>query len=106
MTGFAHRPERPTWRCRADGDGWPCHIARKVLAETFPGSGDELSHNMAQLQLMAAEDLGVPDPASLYQRFVRWTEPPSVTCGRCERGKHRAIPGLPPRLFPCQLQSR
>ena len=59
---------------------------------------------MARLQLTAVEDLTISDAASLYNRFVRWTEPAQVTCGRCEKDKHRAIPGLPPRLFPCNLR--
>jgi hypothetical protein len=71
---------------------------------TFADDEPELSHHMARLQLTAARDLAVPDPASLYNRFVRWTEPAEVTCGRCEQGKHRALAGLPPRLFPCHLR--
>jgi hypothetical protein len=104
VSDFRHRPERPSWRCREDGDEWPCHLARKALAETFIGTEDALTFQMARLQITAAEDLAVPDPARLYGRFVRWTEPTQVTCGRCETGKHRAIPGLPPRLFPCNLR--
>jgi hypothetical protein len=100
------RPERPGWRCQEDGDEWPCHLARKTLTETFIGNEEQLSRHMARLQIAAAVELGVADPASLYGRFVRWTEPTQVTCGRCEKTRHRAIPGLPPRLFPCNLRSR
>lgn len=106
MSDFRHRPRRPGWSCEADGSEWPCHAARKVLTGSFVGDEDGLSRHMSWLQLTAARDLGVVDPARLYQRFVRWTEPPQAICGRCEKGKHRAIAGMPPRLFPCQLQSR
>lgn len=99
----SHRPARPGWRCRVDGTDWPCLLARKALAATFADDRGGLSHHMARLQLRAVEELAVPDPANLYNRFVRWTEPTQVTCGRCERDRHRAIPGLPPRLFPCSL---
>jgi hypothetical protein len=101
-----HRPERPGWRCREDGDEWPCHLARKALTKAFTDNATELSRHMATLQITAVEDLAVADPARLYGRFVRWTEPTQVTCGRCERTTHRALPGLPPRLFPCHLRRR
>jgi hypothetical protein len=100
-----HRPERFSWRCREDGNEWPCGLARKALATAFADDG-ELSRHMARLQLLAAEELAVADPAKLYDRFVRWTEPAQVTCGRCQMSRHRALPGLPPRLFPCNLRSR
>jgi hypothetical protein len=99
-----HRPERPGWRCQEDGDEWPCHLARKALAEAFVGNEAGLPYHMARLQIVAADDLAIVDPVSLYNRFVRWTEPTQVTCGRCEKGRHRALPGLPPRLFPCNLR--
>jgi hypothetical protein len=101
----SHRVERPGWHCREDGDEWPCHLARKALTDAFVDDF-ELPRHMARLQLLAAEELAVADPASLYGRFVRWTEPTQITCGRCEKSRHRALAGLPPRLFPCHLRSR
>lgn len=104
MSAFHHPPGRPGWRCQEDGDEWPCQLARKALAVRFKDDEDGLPRHMVRLQLTAAEDLVIADPASLYNRFVRWAEPAQVTCGRCERAKHRVIPGLPLRLFPCNLQ--
>jgi hypothetical protein len=101
-----HRPARPGWRCQVDGDEWPCRLARKALTAAFVGNEAGLSYHVARLQIAAAEDLAVADPAGLYGRFVRWTEPTQITCGRCEKTRHRALPGLPPRLFPCKLRSR
>jgi hypothetical protein len=50
---------------------------------------------------VAAADLGRPDPAGLYTRFVAWALPPAQACRVCGRPSHGVLPGLPPRLNPC-----
>jgi hypothetical protein len=104
VSGF-HTPARPSWICPQDGESWPCELARKQLAEIFLGSEDRLSAQMARLMGVAAHDLGLPDSSKLYRRFVRWTvDGAMLQCGRCGRSGHQALPGLPPRLFPCDLK--
>ena len=98
-----HKPERPLWVCSDDGDPWPCHLARKQLAEIFLDNEAALAAHMARLMDAAARDLGLPDPAKLYRRFVRWTTNDLGSCGRCGKPGHQALPGLPPRLFPCGM---
>jgi hypothetical protein len=64
----------------------------------------ELARHMAWLQAAAALDLAIHEPASLYRRFVLWTSDEPGQCRRCGRSGHQALPGLPPRLFPCRLR--
>src|SRR5262249_31999417 len=98
------RARRPSWRCLDDGDLWPCHMARKQLAEIFLDNEAALAAHMARLMDAAARDLGLPDPAKLYRRVVRWGHPPTaLPRGRGGEPGHQALRGLPPRLFPCGM---
>jgi hypothetical protein len=98
-----HVPERPSWRCHDDSDPWPCELARRQLSETFLDNESALVAHLARLMDVAVRDLGLSDPAVLYRRFVRWAEPGVIRCGRCDSPRHRLLPGVPPRLFPCEL---
>jgi hypothetical protein len=99
-----HKPVRPSWHCSDDNEPWPCALVRKQLGETFLDSEDVLAVHMAWLMAAAARDLGLADPSKLYRRFVRWTAGDRAVCGRCGHTGHQALPGLPPRLFPCEFR--
>jgi hypothetical protein len=99
-TAADHRVRRPEWRCRTDGEEWPCEGARKLLADAYPDR-EALVRHMAHLMAQAAEDLGIPAPATLYRRFLGWTRDRSESCRACGRSSHAVVPGLPSRLFPC-----
>jgi hypothetical protein len=103
MSGL-HKPARPSWVCLEDNEPWPCELARKQLGEIFLDNEARLSAHMVWLMAAAARDLGLPDPSKLYRRFVRWTADDRAACGRCGRSGHQALPGLPPRLFPCEFK--
>jgi hypothetical protein len=98
-----HKPARPSWVCLEDNEPWPCELVRKQLGDIFLGNEGRLSAHMAWLMNAAARDLGLSDPSKLYRRFVRWTAGDRM-CGRCGRPGHQALPGLPPRLFPCEFR--
>lgn len=51
--------------------------------------------------LATARNLGLPSEATLYHRFVGWTLGRDRTCRVCGSRRHDVLPGLPPRLFPC-----
>jgi hypothetical protein len=88
------------WICLVDGENWPCRAARTALTRAYPDP-DVLSAHLAWLARVAADDLGLPSPAALYRRFVRWSLPAGACCPVCARAGHVPIAGLPPRLFPC-----
>jgi hypothetical protein len=99
---IAHAPEREWWLCRAGGSGWPCAPARAELEAAVADSIGFMGH----LMLIAAHDLGLgSQPARLYKRFLAWLAEGGKTrpCVRCGRAGHQALPGLPPRLFPCRF---
>ena len=95
-----HRAIRPIWTCAADGQPWPCAATRKLLADAVTDR-DALARHLAALQAVAADDLGVAGPSSLYRRFVAWTLGCDEVCRVCGRGGHTAIAGIPRRLVPC-----
>jgi hypothetical protein len=96
-----HRIRRPQWTCLADGEAWPCENARQHLRNSFQGIEDVLAAHLATLMSAAADDLKQSNPAKLYRRFVHWALEEKGPCARCGKPGHRAVPGLPPRLFPC-----
>lgn len=102
---IAHAPEREWWLCRACGSEWPCAPAR---AELEAAVTVDLPGHMAHLMQLAAHDLGLSNqPSKLYRRFLHWLTEGGKTqrCGRCGRVGHQALPGLPPRLFPCRFDN-
>jgi hypothetical protein len=104
MNPGSHIPGRPSWRCQDDGDLWPCALGRKHLQELYGDDERALATHMAWLMVAAADDLTLPDPSKLYRRFVRWVHGAPLHCGRCHKNGHQALPGLPPRLFPCCVE--
>lgn len=100
---IAHTPERRWWVCRACGSEWPCAPAREELEAAVTA---DLAGFMGHLTLVAAHDLGLDtQPSKLYRRFLHWLAEGGKTtpCIRCGRVGHQALPGLPPRLFPCRF---
>jgi len=74
-----------------------------MLHETFLTQEPALAVHMSWLMHAATKDLALPDPAKLYRHFVAWTANNPGPCGRCGKPGHQALPGLPPRLFPCGM---
>jgi len=68
----AHQPRRPSWRCAACEDEWPCVRRRDELVVECGGSRVMLALYMARFFGDAVDDH--PDiPASvLYVRFLGW----------------------------------
>src|SRR6187551_3162670 len=46
---MSHGPNRPSWRCRDDGDLWQCELACKQLREAYPDDEIALATHMAWL---------------------------------------------------------
>lgn len=75
----AHLPERPSWDCLACGKPWPCDPARDALRSEM----DLISLSIYMWARIdeAVEDLPDGPPGELFQRFLRWTRPPSTRPG-------------------------
>lgn len=97
-----HRAKRPQWICAADGQAWPCEVARVALTEAYPEPAVLVAH-LEHLMATAALDLQTGDPRRLYRRFVAWALNRNQICRACGKSGHDALPGLPPRLLPCDL---
>jgi hypothetical protein len=67
---------------------------------------DALARHMAWLMSVAAVELRCSDPTRLYQRFLGWALPKDQLCRLCGKRGHDAIPGVPPRLIPCEIAAR
>lgn len=76
-------------------------MARKLLVEAHRANPSALTVLMAWLTEPASHDLGLGTPAALFRRFVGWTLSPATRCRVCSSRAHDVLPGLPPRLFPC-----
>jgi hypothetical protein len=96
-----HRADRPSWTCRHDGRDWPCWEAHKQLRRAFPPGSTVLTRHLLGLLAIAADDLAVTCPASLYWRFAAWTLPAGTLCRSCGKRGHDTLPGVPLRLIPC-----
>jgi hypothetical protein len=62
---------------------------------------DEVRQHMAWLIPMAAKELGVEE-VKLFRRFLGWTLAKDAACRVCGKPGHDFIPGVPPRLIPCE----
>jgi rRNA maturation protein Nop10 len=71
------------------------------MTRAFGADSVGLSTLMAYLMGLAASDLNQPDPTRLYRRFVGWTLDDRDRCPACGRRGHAPVPGVPPRLCPC-----
>lgn len=101
-----HRPCRPAWICAVDAAAWPCPTAREALIDAHRIDPDALSSHLSALLRQAASDLRPADPAHLYPRFIAWALSSDRACRLCGRSRHDAIPGVPPRLLPCEVANR
>ncbi|GIJ48821.1 hypothetical protein Val02_57070 [Virgisporangium aliadipatigenens] len=79
---------------------WPCRPARAALLNGYPDR-EQLAADLTRLTGVAAADLGVQPPPTLYRLFVGWALDPDRACRICGKPGHDATPGLPPRLIPC-----
>lgn len=65
-----HLPERPSWRCLACDNDWPCAPAKQQLAEGNSPTG------LTVLMWGYMEDFSIdagPGPlGEPYQRFIAW----------------------------------
>jgi hypothetical protein len=50
---------------------------------------------------IAQRELDDTNLATLYRRFLAWTLEPDQRCAICGSRRHAALPGVPPRLVPC-----
>lgn len=94
----AHRVLRPSWTCASDGLPWPCSEARQALSVNDLAA---LRQTMAKLMAIAGSELPDRRPEALYRRFLAWTLEPGQRCTVCGSRRHAVIPGVPPRLIPC-----
>lgn len=70
--GEVHACAKPTWRCTACQQRWPCPEARQALADQFGTDRVGLSMYMGEMLAPAARDNPVP-PGELWERFIGWT---------------------------------
>ncbi|GAA0480583.1 hypothetical protein Aca07nite_31640 [Actinoplanes capillaceus] len=77
-----HIPSRPTWKCLACTNPWPCAAAQSDLANEYRAFPSVLTLYLATQMYEALEDhiaQGRGAPGDLYERFLSWTrrQPPS-----------------------------
>lgn len=65
-----HLPDRPLWICLADGDPWPCAVARVTLAAEY--HADKLRDVMIRFLYQAIPELRGLDQANRFERFLKW----------------------------------
>ncbi|HEY2670916.1 MAG TPA: hypothetical protein VGJ07_11150 [Rugosimonospora sp.] len=96
-----HGPIRPLWRCGSCLVDWPCNPVSDLLTRVHGDDREGLAGHLARLMAVAARELGSAGSAKLYKRFLGWTLDGDEVCRVCCRRGHDVLPGLPPRLFPC-----
>jgi hypothetical protein len=81
-----HTWQRPSWRCRACGQQWPCAPARASLTD----GADRVSLAMYMWGNLdqAVNDLPRRSPEELFHQFVGWThaQETGTTCSRTQAG--------------------
>jgi hypothetical protein len=75
-TPYAHRPERPVWRCTACGDDWPCETRRAELRHESGGQVVSLALMMAMYFVEAFQYHPKVSPAQFHERFLGWIHRP------------------------------
>jgi hypothetical protein len=103
MQTDTHRVQRPQWTCVTDGEPWPCDPARTMMAKGWGDDTDALAGMLTVLMGQAADELHQSDPTRLYRRFVGWVYGSGHGCRICGKRGHDVIPGVPPRLVPCEV---
>lgn len=96
-----HHPTRPLWQCCSCRTDWPCQSVTGLVAALSAIDREQFAGRMTRLMSVAADELGPVSPARLYRRFVGWVLEEGHRCRVCEKRGHDVLPGLPPRLFPC-----
>jgi hypothetical protein len=77
-----HLHDRPTWKCRACGQPWPCANAKARLTDEFERFPSVLEIYLTAQMHDAASDLtahGTDPPPDLYERFLAWVDRDSPT---------------------------
>lgn len=98
----AHAPLRPSWTCAMDGAEWPCADARRAILDAHGGGGSTAAQRqMLALLAAAIAETGQRDTTVMYRRFVGWALVPGERCHVCQGLRHAVVPGVPPRLVPC-----
>jgi hypothetical protein len=73
-----HIALRPSWRCAACGDPWPCPTRREQLLAEYGNSRVSLSLYLSSCLVEATQDLPHHQAGAHYQRFIGWLrEPPA-----------------------------
>ena len=67
-----HEPSRPSWRCAACQDEWPCGSRRRELLCEFGPSKVRLALHMAPYFEEAVGDSPRTPISVLYGRFLGW----------------------------------
>lgn len=100
LDGLRHRVQRPAWTCVVCDETWPCMAARRAMVHWHADEMADLHAGMlAALRTLDHEVLAV-DRRALYRDFAQWSRP-EVRCPACGSDQHVAVPGVPPRLVPC-----
>lgn len=68
----AHQPVRPSWRCSACADAWPCSRRRDEMLVEYDGSRVLLALYLSRFFGEALEDHPESSAADLYLRFLGW----------------------------------
>jgi hypothetical protein len=76
-----------------------------MIGDLHAGDYESLARHMAKLMSQAADDLGPANPTKLYKRFIGWTPAGGHACRVCGKPGHDAVPGVPPRLVPCDRRA-
>lgn len=89
-----------------DGEEWPCAGSREQLLAGFAGDPDGLAGHLFWVMEKAVDDLHPGTPVRLYRRFVGWSLAEDAACRVCGRGGHDWVPGVLPRLVPCDGRTK
>ncbi|HEY7222091.1 MAG TPA: hypothetical protein VH561_00485 [Micromonosporaceae bacterium] len=68
----AHEPARPTWRCAACDEEWPCRRRRALLRAESGGSKLHLALLLARYYAEATQERPDIAPAVFHVRFLGW----------------------------------
>jgi hypothetical protein len=75
--GAPHRPGTD-WRCRDDGEEWPCQVFRRRMWSLYRNDRHRLAAFMAHFRDKATADLDDLTAEKAETRFVGWINDPPV----------------------------